>query len=278
MATRAMSVFLSRTRELCYEPLGRRLRGLRAGQPVLDTEGALLLWEPRRVVPQYAVPEHDVAPGLLVPETEPEPGDAPDITWDHPDGGPVLPPGRFRLHTTPGEELMLSGPSGVQHGAAYRLDDPDLDGYVVLDFAALDSWLEEEDEVVAHPRDPFKRIDVVRSTRHVRVEDAGRLLAESRRPSMLVETGLPIRWYLPTSDVDLSALTPSESATWCAYKGRATWWSVPRGGRPLDVAWTYLEPRTDAVPVQGMVAFFTENLDLTLDGVRQDRPRTPWSD
>lgn len=183
--------------------------------------------------------------------------------------------GRFRL--TPGEELSLRLAGGDRDGAAYRLHDPDLAGYVVVDFDALDRWREEEDDVVAHPRDPFKRIDVVRSARHVRIELAGVLLAESRQPSLLFETGLPVRYYLPAEDVRFDRLAPSDTVTWCAYKGRATHWSADDTSGAVDVCWTYTDPRNDAAPVRDLIGFYQERIDLTVDGVRRDRPRTPWS-
>ena len=276
MATRAMATYMSAMGELRYEPLRRRLRGFEDDRVLVDTERAMLVWEPKRIVPQYAVPEADVAEDVLEPESSSD-HDGDDSTWEHPDAGPVLPPGRFRLHSTPGDELRLRLRGGDRPGGAYRLDDEDLAGYVIVEFDALDRWLEEEDEVAAHPRDPFKRIDVQRSSRNVRIEHGGQLLAESRRPSLLFETSLPARYYLPADDVRLDELTPSDTVTWCAYKGRATHWSIDTDDGPLDVAWTYRDPRNDAVPVRNLVGFYHERLDVTVDGERGDRPSTPWS-
>jgi uncharacterized protein (DUF427 family) len=144
----------------------------------------------------------------------------------------------------------------------------------VLDFDAFDSWLEEDDEVVSHPRDPFHRVDVRRSSRHVRVERDGQLLAESTRPTLVFETALPVRTYLPPDDVRLDLLEPSPTRTACAYKGRATYRSF---GTVPDIAWTYEHPLPDAAELTGLVAFFDERVDLTVDGDKQDRPISPWS-
>lgn len=159
-------------------------------------------------------------------------------------------------------------------GAAWRSDDPDLSGYLILDFNAFE-WREEDESIVAHPHDPFKRIDILASTRHVRLEWNGRLLAESSRPLLLFETLLPVRYYLPRADVVVE-LEPSDAVSYCAYKGRASYFSVPDG--PADVAWTYQDPLREADPVTDRVAFFNERVDVIVDGQREPRPVTPWSD
>jgi len=135
-------------------------------------------------------------------------------------------------------------------------------------------WFEEATEVFVHARDPSKRVDAIPSERHVRVERDGELLAESRRPTALFETWLPTRWYLPPEDVRCDALTPSDTVTRCPYKGTARFWSS-RG--KADVAWSYPEPIPECPRVAGLIAFFNEHVDLTVDGEPQKRPFTPWS-
>jgi uncharacterized protein (DUF427 family) len=127
----------------------------------------------------------------------------------------------------------------------------------------------------ANPHDPFGRIDVLQSSRHVRVEHDGVLLAESSRPMLLFETLLPVRFYLPREDVAVE-LESSDTSSYCAYKGRASYFSVPDG--PRDVAWTYREPLHDAEQVRDRICFFDERLDVIVDGERRDRPATPWTD
>jgi uncharacterized protein (DUF427 family) len=162
-------------------------------------------------------------------------------------------------------------------GAGFRLADPDLAGYIVLDFGAFDGWLEEDEPNVAHPRDPFHRIDVLPSSRHVRLELDGQVLAESSRPMLLFETMLPVRHYLPREDVR-AELVPSDTRTYCAYKGQASYWSVTVGGQAVpDIAWTYQQPLHDAAQVRDLTAFFDERVDVVVDGERRERPITPWS-
>jgi uncharacterized protein (DUF427 family) len=122
-------------------------------------------------------------------------------------------------------------------------------------------------------------VDVRRSSRSVVVEHEGTVLAESTRPKLLFETSLPVRTYLPPEDVRLDLLLPSTTRTACAYKGEtSSYWAVEReDGRRVDVAWSYEHPLPDAVEIAGMVAFFDERVDVVLDGVRKDRPTTPWS-
>lgn len=128
------------------------------------------------------------------------------------------------------------------------------------------------------PHDPFGRIDVLRSSRHVVLSSGGVVLADSTRPVLLFETSLPSRYYLPREDIRWDLLTPSESHSVCAYKGVASYWTARLPGRDLpDIAWTYEEPLHDALNVAGMVAFFTERLDLVVDGAPVERQVTPWS-
>ena len=180
----------------------------------------------------------------------------------------------FGTHSCPGTAYDVIAGDETGAAAAYQPDDPDLADYVILEFDAFE-WREEDEHIVSHPHDPFGRIDVLRSSRHVRVEHDGRLLAESSRPMLLFETLLPVRFYLPREDVAVR-LQPSDTVTYCAYKGRATYYSVPDG--PRDVAWAYHEPLHDAELVRDRVCFFDEHLDVTVDGERRERPVTPWSD
>jgi uncharacterized protein (DUF427 family) len=156
----------------------------------------------------------------------------------------------------------------------HECGDADLAGYVQVDWAAADRWLEEDEEIVGHPRDPFHRIDIRQSSRHVVVSVEGEVLAESRRPTLLFETGLPVRHYLPRADVRMDALEPSDRRTTCAYKGHASYFSA--AGAPA-IAWTYLEPLPDAEQIRDLIAFFNERTDVTVDGEEQERPRTQWS-
>lgn len=253
----------SSLQSLRYEPTEKRLRAYVDGELVADTRRGRLVWEPRRVVPTYAVPVSDLSARL-------EPAETPADRSDRPLLDPSIP---FAAHTCPGAVFDVAVDGTRRAAAAFRPDDPDLADYVVLDFGAFE-WQEENELIVAHPHDPFKRIDILTSTRHVRVELDGRLLAESSRPTLLFETLLPIRFYLPPDDVVVE-LQPSDTVTYCAYKGRASYYSVPDG--PADVAWTYREPLHDAQPVRNQIAFFNERVDIVVDGERRERPATQWS-
>jgi uncharacterized protein (DUF427 family) len=264
MATKMRDLLGSALTSLRYEPTEKHLRISLAGEPVADTVDGLLVWEPRRLVPTYAVPETDVVAGL----------ESAGRVDDLPDASVLIPTNAFAVHSSPGEMFDVVAGGARAASAAFRPDDPDLAGYLSFDFSAFE-WHEEEEPIVAHPHDPFKRIDILASTRQVRIESDGRLLAESSRPLLLFETGLPVRFYLPRADV-VADVEPSDTISYCAYKGRASYLSVPGG--PADIAWTYPQPLREAEPVRDYVAFFNERVDVTVDGQRRERPVTHWSD
>ena len=142
----------------------------------------------------------------------------------------------------------------------------------------MDAWFEEDEEVFTHPRDPYTRVDILASTRHVRVEVDGVTVAESASPRLLFETGLPVRYYLPKTHVRLDLLVPSDTVTHCPYKGRAEYWSVrtPEGVRE-DLAWSYRTPLPESQKIAGLVAFLDEKVDVHVDGVLRERPRTKFA-
>ena len=241
---------------LRYEPTPKRVRAEVAGEALFDTRRAILVWEPGHVVPLYAIPSGDVRTDLLQAGR----GEGAD-------------------RDVPIAEAWALDVDGRRHdAAAWRYDDEDLADYVAIDWDALDRWLEEEEEVIGHPRDPFKRIDVRRSSRHVVVRIDREVVAETRRPSLLFETGLPIRFYMPFEDARDELLIPSATQTVCAYKGRASHWSVRVGDRlHEDVAWCYPEPLPDHQPIEGLIAFYNERADIEVDGEEVGRPQTQWS-
>lgn len=259
--------------QLRYEPLLTRVRGLVGDTALVDSRRALLVWEPRRVVPTYAVPLADVR-GEVVPGTSTA-GTASGIGFALPDLtslralDPRVP---FAVRDGSGQSVLLGGSV-----AGFLSDDPSLDGYVVVDFDGFDRCYEEDEEVVGHPRDPFHRVDVRPSSRQVETSLEGVPLVASGQPLLVTETMLPLRWYVRPGDV-LAELLPSETRTFCAYKGQASYFSVQVGGRLVpDLAWTYPEPLPGAERLAGRIAFFDERLDLVLDGEPQPRLITPWS-
>jgi uncharacterized protein (DUF427 family) len=162
-------------------------------------------------------------------------------------------------------------PAADVHGVeSTPLDE--VPGHVAVAWDAVDEWLEDEEPLLAHARDPFARIDVRRSSRHVVIEHEGEVIADSRTPLLLYETGLPVRYYLPAEDV--RNLEPSPTRTRCAYKGEAE--HLSHNG--TDVAWVYRDPVFDAPPIKDRIGFYAERVEMTVDGERQERPRTPWGD
>lgn len=262
--------------ELQYEPTPKRVRAHVGEQPLIDSRRAVLVWEPKRVVPSYAVPVEDIA-GDLIPASAAD-AEAHPVRLGE-DGPPVLDPRTpFAVHSTPGEALTIRSGDVVLDGAAFRFADPDLAGFVVLDFAAFDVWREEEDRIYAHPRDPFKRIDVRQGAMHLTISRDGLLLADSKRPKLLFETHIAPRYYLPREDVRLDLLTDSDSRSECAYKGEARYWSANLGDATVpDLCWSYEQPLSDASEVRDLICFYNEHVDLTIDGVAVPRPVTPWS-
>ena len=245
MATKLSSYLGQLDGELRFEPTSKRVHALLDGHPVLDSRGAVLVWEPRRRVPCYAVPADGVL-GVLSP--------AAPVDVDMP-APPVLHPGiPFSTHSTPGTVLDVSAGGQTAEGAAFRFDDPDLVGFVAFDPHAFD-WWEEDEPVQAHPRSPFHRVDIRHGSRHVRVSAGGAVLAESTSPLVVFETGMPERIYLPPADVDWEQLIPTDSETLCPYKGAASYWRLA-GGSGEDMAWSYVEPLPPAAEMAGYLCFY----------------------
>ncbi|HYH35818.1 MAG TPA: DUF427 domain-containing protein [Nocardioides sp.] len=258
--------------ELRIQPMIKQLTVRLGPDLVARTDRPLLVMEPMRIVPSYAVPVTDLRVPLEPAAAGPPPEYRPVGFGD---GPPLLDPSvAFGVHTAEGEPVVVR--AGDRSGDGFR--PAALADHVVLDFDAFD-WWEEDEPLVGHPRDPFHRIDVRRSSRHVRISHDGTLLADSRRPWALFEATFPLpRWYLPREDVAVELL-PSQLHTTCAYKGHATHYSAEAGGALLeDVAWSYEQPLEDAAAVAGCVAFYQERLDVEVDGVPVVRRRTPWSD
>ncbi len=150
--------------------------------------------------------------------------------------------------------------------------------HVKVDWNAVDQWFEEDEEVFIHPRSPFTRIDCLASSRHVVVSLDGTVLADSTRPTILFETGLPARYYLPLDDVRTELLQPTATSTGCPYKGFARYWSVAVDGELYeDLVWGYDEPFRESAPVKGLMCFYNEKVDLTIDGDPVSQPVTPFS-
>jgi uncharacterized protein (DUF427 family) len=226
----------------------RRIRAWFDGVTVLDTFRALYVWD-HPFYPQFQIPAADVDASLLVDDGVVEEGP----------------------HGTVAVRSLVHGDRRADAAARFLQSptDPALADTYRFDWAAMDAWFEEDEQVFGHPRSPYVRVDALRSTRHVRVELNGVVVAESDAPVAVVETGLPTRWYLDRSAVNWAHMVDSETRTLCPYKGRTTgYWSVQAGGRTRrDVAWSYDFPTRQLTPVAGLVAFLDEKIDVFVDGV-----------
>jgi uncharacterized protein (DUF427 family) len=280
MSVRVRDLLMRELDTLRYEPLDKRIRAALGDDIVIDTTRAMLVWEPKRVVPTYAVPVEDVAAEILSePRAETGDIDAIDAFREATMGAPQLagrmvldPSVPFGVRTTEGDPLVIR--AGARAAAGFRARDAALGGYVIVDFDGFDAWYEEDERNVGHPRDPFHRIDIVHGSCRVRVEREGTVLAESARPYLLFEPPLPVRYYLPAEDVRTDLLRPSDTRSVCAYKGHAHYWSVEGED---DVAWSYPAPLREGAELTDRFAFFNERLDLFVDGTPLERPVTPWS-
>ncbi|MDQ2815031.1 MAG: DUF427 domain-containing protein [Actinomycetota bacterium] len=240
------------------EPVPRRIRAMLGGQVVLDTTDARYVWEWPNY-PQYYIPLADVQASLLVDEQHEQ----------------KLRLGTARRHGLRAGDISRPGSARVYGDDAAA----GLAGTVRFDWAALDAWFEEDEEVFVHPRSPYTRVDALRSTRTVRVELDGAVLAESSSPVMVFETGLPTRYYLNRTDVNAGHLLPTATVTSCPYKGKTSgYWSVLVGEAVYeDLAWAYDFPTRQLLPIAGLIAFYNEKADITVDGHPLDRPVTHFS-
>jgi len=254
------NVELPRRKGLIYfEDSPRRIRAVFAEETVVDSRHPKLLHEQGHL-PVYYFPASEVRLELLEPtaHTTQCPWKGQASHWS------------VRAGERESENAVWSYPEPIA-GA------PPLSGYFAFYWDKMDEWLEEDEPAIVHARDPYHRIDILDTSRQVCVRVNGEVLAETRRARVLFETGLPPRWYIPREDVRGDLLVESDSRTGCAYKGFASYWSVGAHGEEDDLVWSYLEPRREAEPIAGYLAFFNERVDLEIDGELQERPVTQWS-
>lgn len=238
------------------EPSHKRVRAYLGGHLAADTVTPTLVWESPHY-PTYYLPVADLRAKL------------------EPNGKTRPSPSRGT-----GTEFDVVADGVVAAGAAVRhLDSPlpELRDLVKLDFHAMTEWFEEDEPIYVHPRDPYTRVDILGSSRHVRVELNGKVLADSHSPRILFETGLPPRYYLPLTDVRMDLLTPSDTTTHCPYKGTAEYRSVRLGEEEFpDLVWIYRTPLPESQKIAGLACFYNEKIDLWIDGELQARPKTPF--
>ncbi len=152
-------------------------------------------------------------------------------------------------------------------------------GYFAFYWNKMDRWFEEDEEIFVHPRDPYKRVDALQSSRSVKVVLGGEIIAESVNATFVFETGMPTRYYLPMDDVKMERLIRSETTTRCPYKGLASYWSVKAGGEVYeDIVWGYLDPVPEAPKLKNLLCFFNENVDaIYVDDQEEPKTETKWS-
>jgi len=238
-----------------YEPSARWVRPQFGGKFIADTRHALLVWDFNHI-PVYFFPREDVREEFLKPT------------------------GRSRNERTT-YNVQTNGRTA--ENAAYSYTEPEgereaLKDYVAFRWNKMDAWYEEAEQVYVHARDPYTRVDVVESTRHVQVVVHGVTVADTKRPYLLFETNLPTRYYIPQEDVEMALLIHSETHTQCPYKGEAAYYSVQTGDQVLpDLVWYYPAPIPEQPKIKGLLAFYNEKVDFIVDGELQARPQTPWS-
>lgn len=235
------------------ERSAKRVRTYLGGRVVADTARALLVWEVP-YYPAYYFPLEDVEESALkrTEKTKHSPSRGDGVVCTVTSGGAEAPEAALAYPESPLEAVR---------------------GHVRFDWDAMDAWFEEDEQVYVHPRDPYTRVDILPSSRHVRVEVDGVTVADSRAARILFETGLPARYYLPKTDVRLDLLEHTDTVTHCPYKGSAEYWSV--NGHE-DLAWSYRTPLPESERVAGLIAFYNEKLDIYVDGELEERPKTTF--
>ncbi len=240
-----------------FEPTDRHIKVQFNGQIVADSKRAMLLKESRYEL-HYYFPEADVRMDLLEKS-------------DHTESSGYKGESTF-WHVQAGDRTADNAAWTFPNEKDNR---PDLRGYIAFKWHEMDHWYEEAEEVFGHPRDPYHRVDTIPSNRHIRVEVDGVTIAESARPVLLFETGLPTRYYIPPEDVDVQYLKSSSTHTRCPYKGLASYWSLQvDGDEKKDLVWGYLDPIPEIPRIKGLMAFYNEKLDIYVDGALEEKPRT----
>jgi uncharacterized protein (DUF427 family) len=244
------------------EPIAKRVRSFVSGVAIADSCRVMMMFETARL-PVYYFPIEDVRMDLLVAtSTVVKSAAKGDATY---------------------YSIAVDGRT-VENAAWRYLDptagSPEIVNLIAFHWKLMDAWFEEDDEVFVHARDPYHRIDVLNSSREVRVVVGGQVVAVTRRAQFLFETRLPVRYYIPKEDVRTNLIQPSETKTACAYKGPTSryWQAATADGTFCDIAWCYETPAPEVARIAGRVAFFNERVDaIYVEGKEMPRTRTKWS-
>jgi uncharacterized protein (DUF427 family) len=234
-------------RLLYAEPLRRRMR-VRFGRSwIADSEDVLLLFEPGHY-PMAYFREIDVTPGTL---------ERSDHTTRHPDLGPTS------WYT------VRAGDKSSARGAWQHIDLPsyadELRGRVAFAWPAMDAFYEEDERIVGHAADSYHRIDIRQSSRNLVVRHRDRIIADTRRPLVLYESGFAPRWYVLRADIDEAALTPVEHQTFCPYKGLCSYYDI---GDARLAAWSYRDAYAQVGRISDLVSFEPDIVSVQLDGAQ----------
>lgn len=230
---------------LLFEAHARRIRAELDGRTVLDTVRGHLLHE-SEILPRFYAPLEDFDEALLEPT-------------DHSTYCP------FKGYAS---YFSLRVGDHLAENAVWTYEDPNpeaawLKGFGCLYWEKADAWYEEDQQVFGHLRDPYARVDVLRSSRRAVIRADGEVVAESDSPTLLYETALPVRVYLRRDEVS-AELRASDTATICPYKGTASYWSL---NGLQDAAWSYEDPLPEAASIAGLVSFIGEGIEVELEGV-----------
>jgi uncharacterized protein (DUF427 family) len=245
---------------LYFEPTDKRIRVMVDDVTIADSVRASIMSE-TNLQPVYYFPREDVDAAVLVGSD------------------------RKTRCAKKGEASYYSiqvGERLIENGAWFYPEPidgaPAFGDMIAFYWDRVDRWFEEDQEMFVHPRDPYHRLDVLPSSRHVRISLEGEVLADSRRAIALFESNLPTRWYLPREDVQ-AELVETDTVTRCGYKGTAGYYSVKLGSGEIheNLVWYYTEPFDEALLIADKLCFLNERVEVEVDGQVGERPATGWS-
>ncbi len=243
-----------------FEPSPRWVRVYFNNRPIADSREVMLLRETNHL-PRYYFPKKDVRMDYLQPSNRTVHSDlkGEGVFW----------------HVQVDDKTANNAAFTFRNPPA---TGPKLEDYVAFEWKKVDAWFEEDEEVFYYARDPYKRVDILPSSRHIKVLVDGETVADTKRPWLLFETGLPTRYYIPRHDAHMDMLVSSDTVTSCPYKGEANHYSIKVGDKlHEDLVWYYRYPTLTCSKIQGLLGFLNEKVDIYEDDKLLPRPKTPWS-
>jgi uncharacterized protein (DUF427 family) len=233
---------------LRVESSGRWVRGFVGNTAVVDSKHVKVVYGARRLA-TYFFPTSDVRMDLL---TKSSVADTGDQRWTLSLNGKTI------------EDIAWTVPDGDE-----------LRDLIAFEWRKIERWYEEDEEVFVHPRDPYHRVDVMQSSRNIRVVIDGETVAETNQPRLLFETGIRTRYYIPKVDVRMELLTPTATSTSCPYKGNAVYWTAHVNGKDYsDIVWSYPFTTPECPKIQNLLSFYNEKVDIYVDGELEPKPNT----